>query len=188
MARDNDTRRPRSSAQVMQSSIEELRASRRRRSWVRRLFTLALLAFLVWGANVSLVGNPVKASLAADPRTAGIGLVGHLNYYLDPTTIVLDLARPADVDTANLFRAALMTGRRLLAPGLVNHVILSRMGQPVYTLSGADFRRLGLQLAGGRNPVLVMRDLPAVLRLPDGTTGPSVDAAEAARLWAGGAP
>jgi hypothetical protein len=188
MAREVDDRRPRSSAQVMKSSIDDMRASRRRRSWLRRLFTLALLGFLVWGANVSLVGNPVKASLAADPRTAGIGLVGHLNYYVDPTTIVLDLARPAGVDTANLFRAALMTGRRLLAPGLVNHVVLARLGQPVYELSGADYRRLGLQLAEGRNPVLVMRDLPAALRLPDGTTAPAADASEAARLWAGGAP
>ena len=188
MALGSESRRARTSAEVLRSSIDEVHARRRRRSFVRTLFGLALMAFLVWGANVTLVGKPVKTALAADPHTAGIALVGHYAYYVDPTTLVLDLRRPGDADTSYLFLAALAAEHRLLLPNLVNSVVLSRMGEPVYEVSGADYRLLGGQVAERRNPVLVLRDLPAVLRLPDGTTAPVGDADEAARRWASGAP
>ena len=188
MVRDDQVRRARSSTEVMRRSFDEERSRQRRRSWRRRVFGLALIAFLVWGANVTLVGNPVKTSLAADARTAGIGLVGHFAYYVDPTTLVLDLRQPTPGDTAWLWTAALRTAPRLVLPNVVKQVLLERAGTPVYLMSGDDYRRLGRQLAEQRNPVLVLRDLPATLKLPDGTLAPAGDAAEAAQRWEAGAP
>jgi hypothetical protein len=185
MAGETERHRARASAVIVRRSIDEERAKQRRRSRLRTLITLALIAFMVWGANVTLVGNPVRASLAGDAHAAGIGLVGHLGWYVDPTTIVLDLRQLAGADTMELFPAALAAGGQLFAPDLVRRVVFARSGEPVYELSGADFRRLGAQLAARRNPVLVLRDLPALLRQPDGTTAPVADAADASRHWAG---
>ena len=187
MAREPQTRGPRSSAQVVRSSLDAEQARHRRRRLVRTLVTFGLIGFLVWGANVSLVGNAVKASLAADPRAAGISLVGHLRWYVDPTTLVLDL-QAAGADTEALFPIALRAGPRLMLPDAVRQVILERRGEPVYTLSGANFLRLGGQMTEQRNPLVVLRALPAALRLPDGTAAIVADAAEAGRHWAGGAP
>ncbi len=187
MAREPQSRSPRSSAQVVRSSLDAEQARHRRRRWLRMLVTLGLIGFLVWGANVSLVGNAVKASLAASDRAAGTALVGHLRWYVDPTTLVLDL-QAAGADTEALMAAALGAGNRLMLPGVVQQVLLTRRGQPVYSLSGADFVRIGGQLAERRNPAVVLRALPAALKLPDGTAAAVADAAEAARQWAGGAP
>ncbi len=187
MAPERDVRGPRASAVIVQRSIDAEQAKHRRRRFVRLLVTLGLIAFLIWGANVSLVGNVVQASLAATSRAAGTDLVGHLRWYVDPTTIVLDL-RAAGADTEALLPAALGTGTRLMLPGVVKNVILTRRGQPVYGLSGADLQRFGAALAERRNPLVALRDLPAALRLPAGTAAQVGDATEAARQWAGGGP
>jgi hypothetical protein len=67
----------------------------------------------------------------------------------------------------------------------VKRVIFARLGAPVYEMSGEEYRRLGGQLAAGRNPVLVLRELPAALRGPGGGAVDVADAATAARRWAG---
>jgi hypothetical protein len=185
MAAKGGARRPRTSAEVYRSSVDELHARHRRRSFVRTVFTLGLIAFLVWGANVTLIGKPLKSSLASDPATAGIPLAGHLRYYVDPTTLILDLKGPLAADTDALFRGALLASHSLVAPQLVKRVIFAHLGAPVFEMSGMDYRRFGDELAAGRNPVLVLRELPAALRGPLGGTVDVGDAATAARRWAG---
>ncbi len=188
MALGSESRRPRSSAEVVRSSIDEVRSKQRRHSLFRLLLTAGLIAVIVWGANVVLIGDPLKAALDADAHTRGMPLVGHLAYYVDPTTLVLDLRQPVALDTVYLFRAVLAAEHQLLLPDVVKRVVFRRMGTSVYELSGADYRRLGGLVAEGRNPIVVLRDLPAVLRLPDGTTAQVADADDAARHWASGAP
>jgi len=181
-----EPRVPRSSAQVVQSSLKELRKERKRSSLLRTVFGLALLAVLVWGANLWLVGRPVRAALASDPRTAAIGIVGHLDKYVILPTLVLDLRTVGVADTNDLLRAVLVVGRDLRSLTIIDRVVLARNGEPVYALSGDDFRRSGHDLTVVRNQVVVLRSLTDALRLPDGPKPPPMDFGDAARRWATG--
>ena len=182
MAFDGDRGRARNSHEVIRSSLRDLHGRQRRRSRLRTLLTLALLAVIVWGANDFLAGQPVEQTLAGNPAFGGIALQGHLRYYVDPTTLVLDLKAVSATDTTDALRAALAVCRQLLLPDLVSRVVLARGGTPVFTVDGATYRRLALNPG---NPVLALRSLAAALVAAGG--GPaSADPAQAARLWAGG--
>jgi hypothetical protein len=171
---------------VVQSSLKELRKERKRSSLLRTVFGLALLAGLVWGANLLLLGRPVQAALASDPRTAPIGMVGHLDKYVILPTLVLDLRTTGVTDTSDLLRGVLVVGRDLRSLTIIDRVVLARSGEPVWALSGDDFRRVGHDFTVVRNQVLVLRSLTEALRLPDGQKPPPLDFGEAARRWATG--
>ncbi len=188
MTAGDDPRGPRSSGQVVRSSLDELRARRRRRARWRTLFTLVLLAGLVWGANRLLVTRPMQAALASDPRTAAIGMAGHFDRYVIPTTLVLDLQHAAVTDTNDLIRGLLVVARGLRSLTIVDRVVLARAGTPVYALSGADFRKLGGDFSVAANQVAVLRDVADALRLPDGRKPPQLQFDDAARHWATGGP
>ena len=82
---------PRRSAQVVQSSLRAHHASRRARAYRRAVLGLLFLVLTVWGANALMVGRPVRAALAADTAAARLQLRARFQYYLDLTTLVLDL-------------------------------------------------------------------------------------------------
>jgi hypothetical protein len=186
MTSGGDPRVPRSSGQVVRSSLEDLRSRRKRRALRRTILGLGLLVGLVWGANRLLVDRPVQAALASDRRTAAIGMVGHLDRYVIPTTLVLDLRRVAVTDTVDLLRGVLVVGRDLAAYKMLDRVVLARAGTPVYVLSGDDFRKLGHDFTVVRNMVVVLRSLSEALRLPGGQKPPALDFGEAAYRWASG--
>ena len=179
---------PRSSGQVVRSSLDELRTRRKRRALWRTIFSIALLAGLVWGANRLAVGRPVQAALASDGRTAAIGMVAHFDHYVLPTTLVLDLRQPAVKDTVDLLRGVLVVANRLRSLTMLDRIVLARAGTPVYALGGGDFRRLGRDVALVQNQVLVLRELADALRLPDGPKPPALEFDDAARRWARGGP
>jgi hypothetical protein len=172
---------------AVKSSLDELRTRRKRHRVRRTILSLALLGGLVWGANQMLVGRPVRKALASDPRTAPIGMVGHLGtYYLNPTILVLDLRVPAVADTNDLFRGVLVVARDLISLSILHQVVLARSGNPVYVLSGDDFRKLGRDFTILKNPVVVQRELADALHYPGGQKVPLVDYGEPARRWAAG--
>jgi hypothetical protein len=181
-----EPRVPRSSAQVVQKSLTELRTQRKRSSLLRFVMGVLLLVGLVWGANLMVVGRPVQAALASDPRTASIGMVGHLDKYVILPTLVLDLRTMGAADTNDVLRAVLLVGRDLRSLTIIDRVVLARAGEPVFALSGADFREAGHNFTVNRNPVLVLRSLTEALRLPDGQKPPPLDFGDAARRWANG--
>ena len=186
MTSGRDPRVPRSSAQVVRSSLDELRSRRKRHRVRRTILGIAVLVGLVWGANLLVVGRPVGAALASDPRTAVIGMVGHLDHYVNPTTLVLDLRSPAVTDTSDLLRGVLVVARDLISLRMLDRVVLARSGTPVYELSGDDFRRLGRDFTIVRNPVVVLREFSDALRLPGGQKPPPAEFGDAARRWATG--
>ncbi len=188
MTSGGEPRVPRSSAEVVQSSLRELRTRRKRNSLRRTVLGVALLVGLVWGANLVLVGRPVHSALASDPRTAAIGMVGHFDRYLIPTTLILDLQRPAVTDTDDLLRGLLLVANGLVSLQMVNRVVLARAGTPVYALGGDDFRKLGRDYTFVPNQVLVLRALAEALRLPGGQKPPPLEFGDAARRWATGGP
>ncbi len=188
MANGGGSRVPRSSAQVVRTSLDELNTRRRRKGLVRLVLAVAILVVLLRGGNWMLEARPVAAALAADPRTAQLQLDAHLRLYVDPTTLILDLQRPQLADTADLWTALFLASRALASGFEPERVVLARAGEPVFTLSGADFAQLGRDFGLVRNPVVVMRTLMPMLRLPSGAPLPPGDPVDAARRWAAGAP
>ena len=187
----SDPRLPRSSAQVVRRSVMEMRVQhqkKRRRRWV---VIVVVLVALVWGLNYFMISRPVAAALAADPRTAGIVLTAHLRYYVDPTTLSVDLGRVQAADTTDVFRALAAVADALVdrSWGLPGMLTLSHGGDLVYTIAGDDLRQRAHDLPLSRKPAQVLGALIQALRGPDGKpVGPETTVESAARRWAAGHP
>lgn len=191
---------PRSSTLVIQSSVRAHQASRRVRGYRRAVLGLLFLVFSVWGANTLMVGRPVRNALAADSGAARLQLRARFQYYLDLSTLVLDLRSP-DATPENAFGAVALAARTMGASGRsFRRVVLAHGRDAVFVLSGVDFARLGADVATGRNPVALARSVPPKLRGATGALGfgpwaealppvlglQAADAAAAARRWASG--
>lgn|GEM_PF-2809110 len=164
-----EPRAPRSSAQIIRNSLDDHHERRKSRALRRAIAGGVFLLVLVWGANAFLVARPTAAALAAVPAFAGIDLRAHLHYFLDPTTLVLDLRStgPAPEDA---FRALAAVAGALHAAGRdFERVVLTHRGDAVYVLTGADFARFGDAVTAGRSTLEVARGVPARLRGPAGS-------------------
>ena len=188
MTTGNEPRVPRRSAQAVQHSFDDLRASRKRSSLLRTVLGLVLVVGLVYGANQMLLDRPVRAALAEDPRTAPMDVNAHFDRWVILPTLVLDLKRPGVADTADLLRGLLAVGRDLNHLTLVSRVVLARDGKPVFALTGDAFRKFGHDFWVARNQVVVLRGLTDALQLPGGGKPPLGDFGDAARRWATGGP
>ena len=161
----------------------------------------ALVPLLIWAANFLLVGNPVRRELASDSRNESYKLVAHYRYYIDLSTLVLDLRRVDALAPADLFRGLFQSAKALHQSGRsFSRVILARSRSPVFIMKGEDFQALGEDVGRGENPVYLIRTLPQKLFKPDGDpafsswTGGLIgvtlrqieDANEGARQWATG--
>ncbi len=131
--------------------------------------TVSTVLLLGWGLNYLLVGQPVAHKLDADPRNSGYSLSAHYRYYLDPTTLVLDLRDVESAAPVDLFRAVFQSADALHAAGRrFDRVILARSGKPVFIIQGKEFSSLGEEFAAGQNPVYLIRTLPEKLYRPSG--------------------
>ena len=161
---------------------------KRRRRWI---VVVVVLAALVWGLNYFMVSRPIAAALAADQRTAGIALTAHLRFFLDPTTLSLDLGRVQAADTTDVFRALAAAADALVdrSWGLPGTITLSRGGNLVYTIAGDDLRQRAHDLSISRRPAQVLGAMVQALRGPDGEPlGPETTVESAARRWVTGHP
>ena len=166
-----------------------LRVERKKKGRRRWIVGLLLLAALVWGMNAYLYGRPASAALAADPHTSRMALAAHLRYYLDPTTLILDLRRADVADPVDLFRGLLRAVKKADdATWIPSTVDLQRSGTTVYTIAGADISRLAYEFSIARNPNSVVVQLPGKLRLPDGGALPPMQVSDAATRWARARP
>ncbi len=120
---------------------------------------------------------------------------------VQPSTLVLDLTRADAVSPADLIRGTFWAAETLYQAGRrFDHVVLARRGTQVFLMSGQDFATLGANVAGGENPVYLVRTFPQALRRPDGSaafgswTGGLLgvlsremeDVTDAAREWVNG--
>ena len=134
---------------------------------------------LVFSANHFLVDRPIQLKLAADSRNTGFSLSAHYGFYLDVSTLVLDLKAVDSASPADLFRALMQVAvatyedqRRF------SSIVLARSGRPVFEIDGAAFTELGSEHFHGENPVYLLRTLPEKLRRPN--EGPAFGS------WSGG--
>ena len=167
----------------------DLRVQRQRKGRRRWIVIVVVLAALVWGMNTVMISRPVAAALAADERAAGIGFTAHLRYFLDPSTLSLDLARMQVADTADLFRGLLLAAGALdRSAWPFRGFVLSRAGDPVYSIPGSDLYQLAHDYALSRKPAAVLAMLLTKLRLAGSQGAAPATVEAAARLWATGRP
>lgn len=167
----------------------DLRQQRQKKGRRRWIVGLVLLVALGWGANHFVLSAPVAAALAADPRTAGIALSTHMQYYLNPATLVLDLGGGQVGDTTDLFRGLMLAANALDQSAWPFHqFVLSRAGDPVYIVDGADLYQLAHDYGVSRRSGAVLGVLLTKLRLPGGQPLPATTVEDAARRWATGRP
>jgi hypothetical protein len=175
--------------------------SKGRRRWI--LVTAAFLVpfGLVWGGNYFFVHRPVSEALEADERNGGFSLSAHYRFYVDPSTLVLDLDDITSAASIDLFRGLFQSAAAMTAADRkFDRVVLARSGQPIFIIGGEDFNRLGLEFTAGQNPVFLIRTLAEKLLNPTGESAfgqweggwlgvmgkQMEDANEAGRRWAGG--
>jgi hypothetical protein len=162
---------------------------------------LLCVVLFTWGLNYTLVDRGVSQALNADARNAGYSLSAHYRFYIDPSTLVLDLHDVSAAAPLDLFRGLFQSASALASSGRsFDHVILARGGTPVFLMTGDDFRELGVEYSGGQNPVYLIRTLPEKLYKPSGEAAfghweggmlgvlgkQMQEATEAGRSWAGG--
>jgi len=152
----------------------DLRAQHQRNRRRRWLAIVVVLVALVWGLNYAMISRPVAAALAADRRTAGIALTAHLRYFLDPTTLSLDLGRVQTADTTDVFRGLVAAANALAdgSWGIPGTVSLSRGGDLVYTVDGDNLRQLAHDFPLSRKPAAVLDTLVQALRQPGSSFKP----------------
>lgn len=169
----------------------DLRVQRQQRGRRRWVVVVVVLVALVWGLNYVMISRPVAAALAADQRTAGIVLAAHLRYFVDPTTLSLDLRGVQAADTADVFRGLFAAAKALAdgSWGIPGTVVLSRGGDLVYTVAGDALRQEAHDFPLSRKPAAVLGALVQALRGADGRPlGPEATAESAARRWVTGRP
>lgn len=146
---------------------------------------LVLVAFLatgaVVGANHLFVNQWTQAALDSDSRNASFEMTTRYRYYVDPTTLIIDLT---EVDSGSTRPVDLWRGFLQVASAAAereksyDRVVLARNGAPVFHLEGNDFIRVGEERSLGQNPVYQLRTLPEKLYLPNGK--------QAFGTWTGG--
>ncbi len=172
----------------------------RRRRWPFFIVLLLGAGILIWSLNYILVQRSVGEALSSDTRNAGYSLSAHYRFYVDPSTLVLDLREVSAAAPLDLFRGLFQSAAALASAGRgFDRVILARAGTAVFMMTGEDFRNLGADFAGGENPVFLIRTLPTKLYKPTGEAAfgrweggmlgvlgkQMEDATEAGRQWAG---
>lgn len=155
---------------------------------------------LIWTLNYIFVQRSVSEALNSDTRNAGYSISAHYRFYLDPSTLVLDLRDVSAAAPLDLFRGLFQSSAAFASAGRgFDRVILARAGADVFIMTGEDFRKLGIEFAGGQNPVFLLRTLPEKLYNPTGEAAfgrweggmlgvlgkQMEDATEAGRKWAG---
>jgi hypothetical protein len=141
-----------------------------RRHFLRN--SLLLLLVLSGGVillNHTLVSRPIGATIEHDDRNAGFSLHAHYRYYVDPSTLVLDVRDVRSVAPIDLFRVLFQAAETLqVEKRTFSTVLLANEGTTIFLMKGTDFSELGKSVRYGENPVYLIRTLPETLYDPDG--------------------
>lgn len=143
--------------------------AKRRPRWPIAVAAFALLLGSMWLGNRVLVGGPVANELDSDTRNQGYSMGAHYRYYIDPTTLVLNLSDVQKAAPVDLFRGLFQSAKALHSSGRrFDRVVLARSGTPVFVMTGDSFLALGEEFRAGQNPIFLIRTLPEKLYQPDG--------------------
>jgi len=171
-------------------------------SWIYLSAVILCTGLLIWTTNYVLVQRNVDQASGSDARNSGYRLSAHYRYYIDPSTLILDL-RISKAAPLDLLRGLFQSAGALASAGRnFDRVILARSGTPIFIMAGKEFSQLGAEFSGGQNPAFLIRALPEMLYTPSGKPAfgrweagmPGAlekqmsDANEASKAWSGAKP
>jgi hypothetical protein len=177
------------------------RMPKRTSRWRIAAAAFALLLGGIGLGNYALIGSPVARELDSDTRNNGFSMRAHYRYYVDPTTLVLNLSDVQRAAPIDVFRGLFQSAKALQLSGRrFDRVVLARSGKPVFVMTGDSFLSLGEEFRAGQNPIFLIRTLPEKLHDPDGNPAfgrweggwlgvmgkQMEDVNQAARRWIGG--
>jgi len=142
------------------------------------LVVVGILGFGGFAVPGSGIIDPRGISLSAamsktigeDPRNADIKMSArYRGLGSDVLVIDLDCPRSGPVTPADLFRATWGFASRV-TDTTFSEVHFDGSGKHIFTLSGAEFKKLGVRKTSGENPIFVIRTFPEKLTTPEGKT------------------
>ena len=135
---------------------------------MKKLLIATLLPVLVLLLNYVSLSMPANSALNEDARNAGVHTWIHYEYFINPSTLVIDL-RDVDSDksTADVFRALFQIAEEFEGRDF-SKVYLSSKGTKKFYIQGAYFEELGSSYSY-QNPIYLLRTFPENTFLLDGT-------------------
>lgn len=118
--------------------------------------------------NFATVGVKISNVIRGDARNAGISVSAHNSYYLDPTTVVLDVRGFDNASCMDMFRVLFNFAKEMRA-NRYSRIVLEHRGTAKFLLTGDFFRGLGDDFAAGQNPMYLIRTFPENTYSPNGS-------------------
>lgn len=132
------------------------------------IVTACLLVAAIAGANFFLLQRHVQSVLADDPRNAGISVWAHYEFFVVPSTLVIDLRQVSATNSPADVTRVLLQFSKTQEQTRFEFVKLAHQGSQKFLLKGDYFQTLGQEF-GTQNPVYTMRTLPENVYQIDGT-------------------
>ena len=145
---------------------------------MKKLLIVTLLPVLALLLNYVSLIMPANSALNEDARNSGVHTWIHYEYFINPSTLVIDL-RDVDSDksTADVFRALFQIAEEFEGRDF-SKVYLSSKGTKKFYIQGAYFEELGSSYSF-QNPMYLLRTFPENTFSTNGT--------KAFSTWTGGA-
>lgn len=132
---------------------------------------VALIVVVVcgaWAVNNLSANRPLQRVLTSDERNQVVRAQAHFGHWIDPNTLVFDLAAVSpNVTRMDVFRAFLQYAEAMKDRHFTK-VILAANGTSKFTLDGNYFQTLGKEY-GTQNPIYTIRTFPIHLVAMDGS-------------------
>lgn len=117
------------------------------------------LTVLIWGVNYIYISCPLSKVINEDYRNNGISMVAHYGYYVNPSTLIINMKEISGSNSrADVFRVLIQYAEKLENSNF-DWIILQSKGKDKFMLKGAYFKNLGKEY-GIQNPVYTMRTFP----------------------------
>lgn len=126
-----------------------------------------ILVLIVFLKNYISFQKPLSDVIDSDPRNDGIKFSVHYEYYVVPSTLVINVKTiSGNKSPTDVFRVLLHYAEKL-SEREFGRIKLSSIGKVKFVLEGSYFKMLGEEY-GVQNPVYTMRTFPEFLYRPNG--------------------
>tara|TARA_B100000927_G_scaffold47009_1_gene34213 strand:+ start:290 stop:796 length:507 start_codon:yes stop_codon:yes gene_type:complete len=145
---------------------------------MKKLIIATLLPILILLLNYVSLSMPANLALNEDTRNAGVHTWIHYEYFINPSTLVIDLRNvDADKSSVDVFRVLFQIAEEFEGRDF-SKVYLSSKGKKKFYIQGAYFEELGSSYSY-QNPMYLLRTFP------ENTF--SINGTKAFSTWTGGA-
>lgn len=126
------------------------------------------LIVTVFGVNYAMLGTKLATVVREDPRNAGVDMSVHYGYWVDPSTIVLNVNGLGDANSQMDVSRVVFHLSHALKDASPKRVVFAFRGTEKYYVDWPDFKELGT-VVDGQNPVYLLMNFPSKVMSPDGS-------------------